>query len=339
MHPLPSELHLDNISRRLLKTICEDGRITVADAAERAGCSRPTAQAKLRMLEEELGVQRIPELGLSALGFRHRYLIAVKTVENVNRRRLLQIIEKSDIPQFAAVCEGDFNILIYAVARNSADYMRWSYFIRSSLQSGNKVLSWKVSNVVLERLGFFPVEAGILEDVSLSQVQKMILTELVGNATISVSELGGKLKMSPPGAKHHFSTLINAGVIKRFTAVIRKPIGGITVAFFIEKPFLPDHSQRAHRARRMYFRESGTGIANRYWMVSEICGHADQFNLANFRTVEEWLAEKEETVQVFGEGTKIHSGIILDVLRGTLPARYLEIEKVYDMTEWKFEGK
>lgn len=329
---------LDATSRRILASVCADSRITTIDAAAKAGCSRVTAHAKLGKLAKALGLHYTVEFDQPAIGFKYRYIIAVKTEKRVDRKRFIELLKKSDIPQFAAICEGDFNLLIFAAAKSPNDYLRWSQFMRSSLQHGNKLVFWKVSDIVLDRLGFFPLRPEALTGVDLPAPQKTILIELVRNARVPLSELANTLKTSVSTAKYHFSHLAKKSHIRRFTAIMEKPITGLNAAILVEKPFLTDHAQRSLRVRHMYYFDDGKSVVNRYLVVSELSGHFDLFELANFGSVEDWHSEKGKTAELMGEGTAISSALIVDIVIGRMPARYVDVESIYDTASWLYES-
>ncbi len=330
---------LDALSRRILRILSSDSRMTATSLAEKSGCSKPTALKKLRQIEKGLNLRYIPQFNYQKLGLGHQYLVAAKTERSMGRKELLGLLGKSSIPQFAAICEGDFNLLIYAVAKSSFDYFRWAYFMRKSLQTPpGKLLSWNESEVALPRLGFFPLRGEVLDNLDLPSTQKKLLKELNRNARVPLKSMAHILKMTPTAARYNLDMLLRKGYIHRFTAFTRAPVGGFIVALFVNKPFLPDHAERARSVRARYFLDDDSALANRYQMSFELSGHADLFNLIHFSSIDEWYREKGATAELMGEGTGFSSAIILETVMGELPIRNVDVKDIYVKIEWEELG-
>ena len=111
----------------------------------------------------------------------------------------------------------------------------------------------------------------------------------------------------------------------------------------------PDHVVRGKKIRSLYYYDDGKSVSNRYSLVTELSGHFDQFNLANFASIDEWYKEKALTEEIYGHGTKICGATIAEVVLGKLPLRNVNIAETYETTfrkqgvdrdwEWVFGEK
>jgi len=335
--------------RNILRTLCKNSRATLEEVTSEAKCSKPTAIKCIREVEKAYTLHHTIEFSPEKLELK-QFIIAVKTQKPITKEDAEQAFKSSYVPQMIAICEGDFNLLIFAVARTSLDYIGWADAFRRNLNVwGKGPVFWKASEVFFERLGGIVLRDEVFDKLDLNEKTRELLREINQNSRQRLNFVAKRIKVSPAAAKYLLEKTMKKGIVKRFTSVIGKRMPGFDVAFFIEKPFLPDHPERAEKTRRMYFqecsanltkksrdmyfRDDGQSQLNRYQMVQEIFGSADQFNLTHFNAMDDWYVEKNKTVENFGSGrTGITSGIIVKILAGELMQRNLDVPSIYDTT-------
>jgi Lrp/AsnC family transcriptional regulator for asnA, asnC and gidA len=102
--------HVDPLDKTLIGLLGEDGRLSLADLARRAGVSRPTVAARLKALAED-GVLRVAGL---VDAFQAKGLTAALVGLTVDKHRLDEKVEQiAALPEvtWAAVVTGRYDIM------------------------------------------------------------------------------------------------------------------------------------------------------------------------------------------------------------------------------------
>ncbi|MFA5077823.1 MAG: AsnC family transcriptional regulator, partial [Candidatus Micrarchaeia archaeon] len=211
-------VELDSISRRVIRELCMDSRVPVRVMAERIGCSRSTVASRIRLVEKTVGLHYTIEPDMASLGLNFSYFIAVKLRSDIPEKKLVSFLSQSPILQFGALCKGDFDLLLFASARNQLEFMRWASSFRSAFSG--EISSWKASHLVLARYGFFPLNDATITRSTVPSPQRELLIELNRNSRQSFRELAKRMKTTVQRVRYNFRLLQKLGYAKRFTAVI-----------------------------------------------------------------------------------------------------------------------
>ncbi|VVC01094.1 HTH-type transcriptional regulator LrpA [uncultured archaeon] len=324
---------LDRVSRRILQELSSDARIPINRLAKNLGKSRSVVFSRLRFMENEFGLRYTLELDMQKLGL-SSYLIKAKLRKPVDRALLHEFIKNDPTAQFIAVTKGEFDLLICAVAKSQLQYIRWEYSMRSSLK--DYLVWWKASPVVFERVGFFPLNDGLIRSLELPEIQKNLLASLNEDARTPFNELAKKLGVTLAALRYHFKVLLKAGLIKRFTAVMQKPPMPFHIVYFTTFTYAKGYEERCKEMRKLSTRESQEQPCNTYSLAYELSGGSDMFVWASFNDLKEGYARVEEEDKIFElDEIRHETALALEVIHGLWPIRNVEIKKLYDASSWE----
>jgi len=323
---------LDAVSMSVLNAVCMNSRATIKEIAKAAGCTRQTAALKLERLEADLGLRFVPEFDPQALGLENRNLIAVKLKKMPSKEKLRKLFCEPRVVQFAALCEGDFNLLIFTTARNQMEYLRWEFLARASLK--DVLVSWKASNAILSRIGLFPLRKAVLEELEIPAQQKRMLEALSEDARIPLDRLGKSLGMTPMAARYNFDMILKKGYVKRFTAVIQKAPNQCELPFFMNFEYSLEYAEQAKGARDLMEQDEPGITGNSYALCVETNGNADAFLWVSAKDVGACYAKMREMEGTFKGAARVESAWLSEILCGLSPVRHVCVSEIYNNSEW-----
>jgi len=324
---------IDFYSFRLLRELCMDSRVPASVLASRLGRSRSVIGPRMKFLEDEFGLKYVPELDERKLGFAYPYVIHVKLKKQVDDAKLAELLSASPVPQFAAACKGAFDLLIYATAKNNLDYLRWEYLLRSSLREA--ISTWEPSQVIVPRIGFFPLREKAILACGLPDLQKRMLVELNRNARIGYGELAKKLGVGVAKVRYHFNLLRSSGVIRRFSAVMDKPPKKVSIVYLSHYHYNEGYESRCVVVRKRIMRDEGSEPCNEYQCVYEMSGYADELTWVCHDDVVEGYERLAEEEKIFEPDEIMNeSAVVTHVIYGDWPIRNVDLSKLYDTSSW-----
>jgi len=312
-----------------------NARIPVRRLAANIGCSRSTAISRIKFVEKSVGLHYTIEPDLTKLGLNFAYFIAVKLRRELPEKQIVALLSKSDIPQFAAFCKGEFDMLLFAVARNHIDYIRWAFAFRSALSED--IISWKASHLVFARLGFFPLNDRTIEYSSLPSQHKKLLVELNRNSRQTFRALAKRLGTTVAYVRYHFNLLLKTGCIKRFTAVMQKPAKPIHLVHFRYYTYQADHEAVSKQDRTLIKTEEEFQVPNTYIFVVETSGASDGFDWTTADDMKSAYAGLHAAERLYHGYLRTESAVITKVIYGLWPIRSVDLEAVYDTSSWEEE--
>ena len=309
-----------------------DSRTPIKEIARKAGVSEVTARARLRKLEQDVGLRYVLELEPMRAGLHFRYFIAAKLKRRPEKEELAHLLGCSIVPQFAALCEGQFDLFIYVAALSHIDAMRWQYSFRSALEE--ELVSWRMSHILLERQGLFPLKNELLNALPLQHPQPKLLAVLNENSRAPLTEIARKTGIELSTVQYHFNRMVRSGLIKRFTAVMEKPPKSCLIANFLTYTYGKRHQAMSEAARRLMRNEEPFQPLNTHLVVAESSGAYDGFFLGSFRDADEGYRHVREIERTFEGTLAMDSAIMADVVLGLPPFRSMDVELSYDDTDW-----
>ncbi|VVC72264.1 AsnC-type helix-turn-helix domain protein [uncultured archaeon] len=325
-------MELDVISRRVIRELCMDSRVPVSVMAERIGCSRSTVASRIRFVEKTAGLKYVVEPDMARLGLNFSYFIGVKLRRELPEKDLIPLLEESPIPQFAAFCKGEFDLLLFAAARNELEFMRWAFNFRSALS--DEIVSWNASHLVFARYGVFPLNDATLARSTLPSPKKALLMELNRDSSQKYKELARRLKTTVPSLRYYFRLLEKSGCVKRFTAFMQNPMKSVHLVNFRHYTYQAEHEEMSKRDRVLIKTEEPYQVPNTNSFVVETAGAADAFHWVSADDVKAAYAELKKAEQLYQGYLRTESAIVEKVIYGLWPVRALDMEKVYDSSSW-----
>jgi Lrp/AsnC family transcriptional regulator for asnA, asnC and gidA len=113
------EIHLDEVSRRIIEQLQQDGRRSYAAIAKQVGLSEAAVRQRVQRLLDAEVMEIVAVTDPLRVGFRRQALIGLKAEGD-----LRQIADKlADIPEvdYVVVCAGSFDLLVELVCEDDED--------------------------------------------------------------------------------------------------------------------------------------------------------------------------------------------------------------------------
>ncbi len=328
-------MEFDLISRQVIRELCMDARIPVSRLAAKIGRSRSTVISRIRFVEKRAGLRYIVEPDLVKLGLDFTYYVAIRLRRPLPDKEVASLLSQSPIPQFAASCRGEFDLLLFVAARNQLEYMRWAFVFRSALSE--EIVSWKASHQVFARHGFFPVNDRILAQSSLLSPQKELLIELNRDSKLSFRELAKRIGTTVARVRYHFKLLLRTGCVKRFTAVMQKPAKPVNLVHFRYYTYQKEHEEQSKRDRILIKTEEPVQVPNTYQFVVETSGASDGFDWTCSDDTKGAYAGLHAAERLYHGYLRTESAVVTKVIYGLWPVRSMDLEKTYDTSSWEQE--
>jgi len=326
---------MDGIDEKTIKVfqeVCFDSRITTKELAKKVGVSEVTARKRLEELESRYGLRYVVELNPQNVVYPDCYVICAKLKNLPDEKRLLKMLKNSPVPQFAALCEGEFNLFIYAAALSSVDYMRWQFAFRAEFE--NELVFWRSSNVILERQGAFPFRNELLKLLPLSKPEVALICALNENSRAPLTEIARSAGLTLSETQYHFKRLIETRIIKRMTAVIEKPPASYQFVNFLTYTYGKKHQQYSEKVRAFIESKTKPSLLGQFLSVIETTGGNDGVDLISESSVESGYKLLRQINVVYSGSLENSSGLISKILFGVPPYQNLAQQGVYADADW-----
>ncbi len=325
------------VSRKMMRMLSENSRITISDLARNLGLSRKTAKERLNRLEKEFEIRYTVELNEDKLGIVNPHIIMVKFRKRPTDAYLKEVFSKFYMPQVVVTIKGTYDMFVYANAQSRDDYVHWDKGMQIFLADYG--VSWNPSEVALRQLGFYPVRNELIERLNLPPKYKTLLMLLNKNARASFQELSKQTGMHFNKISYYFKKLVELGYIKRFTLVMKK-VEDLTLMTIFGKYIISSRFEEDAKSTRDFFKSDDEySLVSRYIIVNQLVGSHDHFSIGVFDNLETaterfWKYYKED---MRPEKPKSVYGVVDKVLLGDLPIRSLNTDKEYKTIKWPLE--
>ncbi|MGC8538918.1 MAG: Lrp/AsnC family transcriptional regulator [Candidatus Micrarchaeia archaeon] len=334
----------DNYSytkKALLRMLSENARASITQLSNFADCSRITASNGVKELEKEFGLFYTIEFDLDKLGLGQRHIIMVRFEKKPKIGALRQLLADDRVVQFASTTTGDFDFLVYAVSPSSLGYMRWETLVQTRLAEYG--VTFMPSQMVMSHIGFIPLSSQLVSEMDmhrfgLDETDKAMLLQLNENSRISYRDLAKLVGVREDTLRYRFMRLNRAGIIRRFTVVMKKPPTVYNAAFFVDYKFTAGTEARAKKAREYYMSVDGRmPLVNKFQVLAPISGSHRFFVLGCFENDEDaeesFIKKHNEFFK--GDSPTIYSAKIENVVKGMLPIRNIDVRSNYRVVNWE----
>ena len=322
------------VARKIVRALSGNSRISISDLSRSMGVSRLTLRNRMKRIETELGMHYTSELDERMLGLANPHLIVVKFDSKPDLQHIEELLRRSSVPQLAVSIKGGYDLMIYAVATTTSDYVYWDKAMQILLSRYG--IDWRSSEVVHRQLGFIPLRNELLDKLNMQKEAKEMLKMLNLNARVSLRQMALQLKMHFNTAAYNFNKLLKAGYVRRFTVTMNKP-NDVTLMSFIDK-YKPreGHENIGELSRRAYKSDDEYSIISRYILCAQMIGSYDFFALGVFdnqRTAYRNCVLYHKNLYK-REGINQLYGTVDRVLLGRLPIRSIDTKKEYNTIVW-----
>ncbi len=327
-------MEISRLSRGILRDLCTNSRVTVTELAKKYGITRKMVKDRIDALESELGLKYTLELDYEKLGFAPPNIVRVKLKKKMGAAVLRSILARSDAIQFAVTTNGQFDMLAFVMVKTSMEYYKWEMWFWLALAKYGAAT--KSSEIIIERLGFVPMNDATIALSGVNDVYRKMLLALNGNSRMPISDLAGKVGMSAELAKYHVRKLNETGLIKRYTTVVTRPPLKHSIVYFANYSVKENVQSRIQNERRtMYFREpSEAPILNEFQMVLTTTGGDSTFTWAVYDDYAEGMERSVRTHERIyrADSAVARHAAVGEVVKGIPPIRSLDQKANYDLT-------
>lgn len=325
-------MELSELSRRIVRELCTDSRISVTDLTKKLGASRITIAQRIKSLETELGLLFTLEIDHEALGFTRLHILYLKFTKKPKPAELKRVFADDRIVQLVVTARGDFDLVVFAITKSSKEYFNWEIGLLISLaRYGVSVHS---SEATIKHLGFLRLDDALIASSDIDKLYKDILIRLNNNSRISIRKLAGQLNIHEDTLRYHLTKLEKTGMIKRFTAVITKSPLHVNIAYFANYSVKEGIEKRIVREREtMYFKRLDiTPVVSEFQLMFSMVGGDISFTWACYDNEKEGFERSVAThARMYRVDLPvIKSAVVQDLIKGTPPIRSLDIRENYD---------
>ena len=327
----------DPLIRRIVRELSIDARASTNKLASAAASYRRKVSQKLEEAEQKLGLRYTIELNEQKLGLINSHLILAKFESKPQLSSLVSLLSSSHVPQVAATIKGNYDLIIYANAETSGEYVHWDKTTQMRLSEYGVL--WEPSDVAHMQLGFVPLRNELISTLQLQEEYKRMLMLLNENSRMSFSEMGKRLGVHFNTVAYRFNKLLNSGYIRRFTITMDKIPKTSTMAVAGKYSIKDGFENDAANERKAIMADDTLPLANRYMLANQLVGSYDFFFVGTF--------DSREIAVRHGAGyfkrsmgrhlVRSRYGEIDKVILGRLPIRSIDTKSEYRTIKWTLE--
>ncbi len=329
-------VELSPLSRRILRELCMDSRVTITELSNKFNISRPIIAKRIEAMEKELGLYYTIEPDYKALGLGAMTAIYLKFRKKPPEELLSRWLTRSKMVQLSLKTEGDFDMLLFSLAENDEEFAKWSLNI--GVNFSDYGASTSKSDMDILHHGIVPLNNETLSSAKIDDVYKRLLLELNLNSRISIIDLSKKVKMHEEMTRYYLRKLMSMNIIKRFTAVITRPPQCSNAFMFMKYTYGPGSIGRIIEKRKVYFaKEEIPFVFNDWQMVATTSGGSDELVWGTAGTDKDVI---EDRIRLHERMFKkdfpiVNYGLVRKVMKGTLGIRSVDVKSVYIQTVWE----
>lgn len=322
-------------TRKILRLLSENARVSVSELAAALDMSRKTAREKMKRTEEEFGIKYTMELNEEALGLTNPRVILVKFTKKPDYDEVAKILAASHIPQIAARTSGKYDMIIYANAENTREYVFWDKTTQVQLAKYGVV--WQSSDVAFLHLGFCPARNALIEKLGIPDKYKKMLLLLNENSRMTFHEMSKRLGMHFNTVAYNFGKLMKMGYVRRFTIVMRKPPQVAITSMFGKYIIGEGFEEDSMRMRKeVSWVDDDMPLISRFLFSVQLVGSFDFFMVGVHDSDK---AANEHMVKRYKKTFKRHhvkvaNASIQSVVLGDFPIRNVSTKKEFNMIKW-----
>jgi len=174
-----------------------------------------TRPHKKREIVEE-ALESLPD----AIGF-EEYMILIKFLNGKPKNEeILNAISNSYEAQFVATLDGEYDLVMYVVARN---YMEADRFLLSFDEKMSKYNIVSEMDRIMPAFGFFPLSKKLIERFNIPESYLDLLLGLSDNGREELKAIAAKFKREPDRIMYAMERLRDTGILKHVTYYEEKP--------------------------------------------------------------------------------------------------------------------
>ena len=209
--------------KTLLTALSMNGRISLPALGKMLGLSVNATAWQVKSIVRRYGIRYIPEINVRKFGY-IQFMITVKFLSSVPPiDKLKSVASAEPRVQLAMLTGGEFDLVIYALARNVEEATDMIVNLRSGLSTYDS--TWN-SIPIYDDYGFIPLREKFIELMkesgALLDREYAILKELSRDASIEFSKIDKKYGFDGGRSSYNYYRLRSEGKIRRVTITMQK---------------------------------------------------------------------------------------------------------------------
>jgi DNA-binding Lrp family transcriptional regulator len=337
-------LEYSYIKRALLRELGENARESTTTLAKKLKCSRNTVLSNIKSLEREFDLLYTIEFDREAMLLNYVQLWCIKFGKKPKSSELKKIFKEDYQVRLVAETEGDFDLFINMATDSGRNYVNWS--LRTALKLIPFIPKIMPSAVAMSHTGFFPIQNEMLARLDLSHLgldktDNRILIELNNNSRTSYAIIAKRLGVDVETVRYRMKRMMRHKIIKRFTAVARRPPNDYNIVFFANYELAPGIVERYDEAKDYYTGVDGKlPLFNSFQYLALLSGSHLLFRLGCFESEEAAIRQAViEHKEIYKEDNpEVSYAKITKVIKGNIPVRNIDMAKDYRAINWS-DGK
>lgn len=332
-------MEISVLSRHILRDLCTDSRVTITELAQRYNVSRHVVKERIIGLEKEFGLRYTIEPNYTALGYNSLHIVRTRFVKMPDISEIKAAFAKSRVAQFVAITDGYFQLVTFALARDSIEYIHWETAYMAHFAKYG--MSTKQSEINVMNLGFMPINSDAIGESNVEPVYKKMLMILNENSRISIRDMSKQLGFSETLTRYHFRELNKTNIIKRYTALATKSYFKYNILYFVIYTIRAGVENRVAKERRtMYWKQLDEfPVLNEYAANWATSGGDRSFTWACYNDYREGLQKSLNAHKTaYKEDSPIaRTAVISQIIKGHAPIRNIDQKESFKTIDWKSE--
>jgi DNA-binding Lrp family transcriptional regulator len=321
--PVIKEITVKEADLKLLTALSMNGRISISGLAKISGLNQQTAYHRVKALDEKLGIKYLPEIDVGKFG----YLQFLVTIKFINKTppiaKLKEVMMKEPRVQLAAICKGEFDVLIYLLAKDNTEVKMLLVNLREGLSDFES--SWQ-SIPTYEDYGFIPLRNEFLSHMrsekELLEREFALFYEINKDGKIEFREIDKKYGFDTGRTQYSYHKLKDEGKLRRITISMQKLqlryVGVILKEVINTKIFTKNRQQSLKDII-----DESTKVIDKYVAVYDIMNPDGAMLYVPVFNYED-LDKAVERISSLGLGVKLTTSVITDILVGDFCYRHFD---------------
>ena len=215
--------NIDKIDATILRCLSMNAKMPLKDIAKLAGTTAASIFYRKRALEKKYNIKYIAELDTYELGF-SLFISMVKFEESVpDTETLMEVLSKESRVQLAVLTKGDYDIIMYIIAKNSDDIITAMYKLRKS-QLAKYKSEW-ITTTYNNYYGYVPLRDEFFDIIEkekvwrrskeeprkpkgkLTYTEYVVMRELNTNGDSEFAEIAKRYNLKPQAVQYAYHAL------------------------------------------------------------------------------------------------------------------------------------
>ncbi|MGI0141470.1 MAG: hypothetical protein ACREBF_02350 [Candidatus Micrarchaeales archaeon] len=261
-------------------------------------------------------IDNLPELGFEEFIIFLKFLDGSPSAEELSRAA-----GRSYIPQFVGMLHGEYDVVMYAVARN---YDGANRFV---IELGKQLHKYKVTSDLLNitrMYGFFPLGKKLIEQFHIPDTYEHILMGLHNEGRMEFSGIAKKFKHGLPHILYAYDRLKKTNILTRLTYYEGKPHNIFSVLIRIKIVNETDYFE----SRGMWFLDMVKNSENKHTNYTFMCDISNPqgilllMNFADGDAAESFVAKLRKLLR----GAEISYFVLTKIVFGNLGVRDFDMK-------------